>query len=1126
MAKELHEISKFMTGTVTVPSETDIPDDAASYSKNIDPVAEDGILKGIPNDLTLTAGGFITAAQPEITKIVCVADVGSNLDRTYMDLYSGAGKVKVWFDIDNDASGEPSGSAGAYADSIEVTNANANHPAESIAIAIGEAINSDGDEAFIASVNEDIVYVTDIANAERTNASAGDTGFTVTTIQGGASGTAGLGIAADKIAMINDDGTHRVVYFDDVDDKIKKIDDIHSGSVSTAALSGSAESKSVVPTMQVNNKEVHIGMGNGATNKPLWCGIVPHSQFGTAVSGLQLEDAELKNPSPFPDIYKAVIGSDGDYIYGIEWQGTHVYKFNIATSKVVKRSEKIFTQVQGLCLSSDGNLWVVDNLSGTMHLIKIDTENMLDTIDVTFTSTGTIANISDIIEIGTKIWFSKYGVSYGNTVNANGWGIWNDDVADFVAGASEQTLAGKTPYRGVSSGTPAEGSWSDHGVSPDAIEVMFTAPKVALIDVGDNTKCGWVTLVDLDNGLNGSADADGSPVYFVKSSDDEDDVPASTVIQMIDEDASHFGLIAASSGGRLVRLNGSTDYQSGSNIIHSFTNGVDGVISYGVNDAVSNAVQFFNNGASSGRITYAGNAQGDSTAGHSSVEASTSVKNAFVLSVTDSTTKYHAFQGFGVGRWAYGAAGSLAVKLEAEVELTLGTATGSWTAWTGSTDRHFYKVSYVYDGYQEGPLSDDFSTVYPADAAHVVTVEISLKSLSTLSKRISHVNLYRSTSTTTTDARPTGFYRLVGNYKLNESWKEIVDSTSNPSWGNYRQKDVVDNGNVTTSYDALNGISETLKDTLPNYALSAQLNNIHFIAKCYHPDLDDASAYLFKSQPYNFDQFDWSLDLLRLPTIPTALASFQGRVYAFDENNTYKIEPNNLYIEDTFEGVGCIGPDAVVVTEYGMCFADKNNIYLHSGAQPVSIGDSILRGDNTSWQNRDTTWVSKVIFDAKRNSFVVLFKYSSNYYAWTYNIARKRWDLWEVFGSTEPLGTLAGKSGEMFISNGTNLMHYLGHASTTRAWDWSSKKLIMGQNTQTKVFKRTRVAGNTTDCIDTFLSSEGTPTDDSGAADGTTGYVYNLSGANTRAKWIQYKITAEANTVDSIGTIYRRRPVK
>ena len=53
MPKELFEITMFNSGTICNPSETDIPHDAASNSLNIDPIAEDGKLKGIPDNLTV-----------------------------------------------------------------------------------------------------------------------------------------------------------------------------------------------------------------------------------------------------------------------------------------------------------------------------------------------------------------------------------------------------------------------------------------------------------------------------------------------------------------------------------------------------------------------------------------------------------------------------------------------------------------------------------------------------------------------------------------------------------------------------------------------------------------------------------------------------------------------------------------------------------------------------------------------------------------------------------------------------------------------------------------------------------------------------------------------------------------
>ena len=53
MPKELKEISTFVTGTITTSSSSDIPDDAASYSLNIDSVTQDGVLKGVPTDKIL-----------------------------------------------------------------------------------------------------------------------------------------------------------------------------------------------------------------------------------------------------------------------------------------------------------------------------------------------------------------------------------------------------------------------------------------------------------------------------------------------------------------------------------------------------------------------------------------------------------------------------------------------------------------------------------------------------------------------------------------------------------------------------------------------------------------------------------------------------------------------------------------------------------------------------------------------------------------------------------------------------------------------------------------------------------------------------------------------------------------
>ena len=208
MPKELKEISTFVTGTITTPSSSDIPDDAASYSLNIDSVTQDGVLKGVPTDKTLQ-------------------------DSNPTDL----------------------------------------------------------------SVN------------------------------------------ANELTVFDDDDKQKIVYHDPNDSKIKVINNIYdtssagsfTSSMAVENLSSSGESVTGTPTFQKNNKEIHIGMGNGANNKPLWVGEIAHGQFGgNAPTGLQLEDAELVPPVTFSDMHKVV--THNQYIYGIEYGGQTLYKFKISGS--------------------------------------------------------------------------------------------------------------------------------------------------------------------------------------------------------------------------------------------------------------------------------------------------------------------------------------------------------------------------------------------------------------------------------------------------------------------------------------------------------------------------------------------------------------------------------------------------------------------------------------------------------------------------------------------------------------------------------------------------------------------------------------------------------------------------
>ena len=994
MPKELHEISQFITGTITSPSERDIPDDAASYSLNIDPTTQDGVLQGVPED-------------------------------------------------------------------------------------------------------ENIEYV---SNSE--------TGA-----------TSDLAVNATSMAIINDSGSRDLIYFDDSDDKIKKVDSVESAQTASAALSSTAESKSVTPTMQVNNKEVHIGMGSAEANKPLWAGHIKHSQFGTTYSGLQLEDAELADPSAFPDIYQFV--EYNGYLYGIEWQGQYIYKFEDSdTGTFIRKSSTIFTSTQGISETSDGNLWVVDNQGSntTVFTHKVDTEDMTSLFNVQTNTVG--VKVSDILETNTIIYYS----SYSDTSSTEGK-LYRTSTSNIVAGATAQTLSNMTPYTGTASLADAVGEFlTTNDESASNLVVQYHAPKTCLINVNNNAYIGW--------GVTMRGSSDSATIYFRYQSGSIHQLRNVLIVLK-----SNAATSAKSDGvnSKVIRLDTTTDYLSNfSKKMFSITARVGGklIISFGTSGATTTSVH---NGTMLDFSNFS------SVAKNANIDLDNTVDT---LQLSEAVVFQHdashisGFSGAGNGQWLRGSATeSLTQALEANINLefsssninyghsgSTGWTSGAKTGFETSGYSYFYKVSFLYDGYQETPLSDEFKVdndIFAGDG-RPVDIKIQLKNLGSFNKRISHINLYRaSASSNTIFTEPEGFYRLVDSYRLNASFASV--SASSP-WSNYREKTVRDINVDGASYEARTGLSEVITNITPNYSVSTQLNNQMFIGNVYQKDLEEYSNYIYKSKPYNFDQYNYLEDFLSLPTTPTALASFNGRIYAFDENNMYQIEPNNLYIEDTIEGKGCISQHSVFVNDYGMCFADKNNIYLHDGKRPIAIGDSILRGDTYSWENRNTAYKPVITFDSFRKSYIIFFRISSSYYSWSYNILRKRWDLWKFHASTIPQSAVIGKEGEMLVSNGTNLVHYLGHASNKRSWDWKSKKLNMRQNTGDKSFKNLNIVGTPTGALNNNSSGGIYAYKDSDAQLSMTSItgLTDINLNNTRSKHLQIQFTAQTSSVDAIGTVFRR----
>tara|TARA_R110002110_G_scaffold115354_5_gene286073 strand:+ start:441 stop:3746 length:3306 start_codon:yes stop_codon:yes gene_type:complete len=452
---------------------------------------------------------------------------------------------------------------------------------------------------------------------------------------------------------------------------------------------------------------------------------------------------------------------------------------------------------------------------------------------------------------------------------------------------------------------------------------------------------------------------------------------------------------------------------------------------------------------------------------------------------------------------------------------------------------YFYRFSFIYDGFQESPLG---AAMHIWSNAKKVGLNFTF-STDNFPKRVTAMRVYRATSLSSTDRSIGGFYHYVGEVDITTQGISSLDTESYPNghMQNINEGDEIesslsrrieftDGGAAGATYETMSGLFEAMTDSNIQYSLSTQLNDSLFVAKCAHHSQPTATNIIYKSLPYKPSLINWALDFLKLPAVPTAIKAFNGRIYGFTEHSTFKIEPNNLFIEDSFNGAGCIGPDAIYVSDYGMCYCDSTNIYLHTGQTPMPIGDSILTSDagigyldllNTS------VFSPKIGFDAKRKSFVIFLTKSK---AWSYNIVRKVWNLWDYSDGgiyKYAKGICPGKNGEILLAEAvTDDLFDMFSSATRKSWNWSSKRISIGQKTQNKKWYEEIVAyEGTAPTVDVYWDYDTSPTT-TGVGTSETNLIRRQLGNTDTAinrRLLKTKVSGSADTeVDSIGFTFRR----
>lgn len=466
-----------------------------------------------------------------------------------------------------------------------------------------------------------------------------------------------------------------------------------------------------------------------------------------------------------------------------------------------------------------------------------------------------------------------------------------------------------------------------------------------------------------------------------------------------------------------------------------------------------------------------------------------------------------------------------------------------------------YKFSVVYDGYQESPLSYDYldhTAGVTDEYDYVFGLQLGFSDTyftpDDFSKRITAIKIYRADSPTG-NAGDLGLYKLVKTIDVNNTnskaayWDtadwlqypggdafiagdyDTIMGLYDSGWQEEKIVIIKDTGEVGASYAEETGMPQSLTNVALNYSLSAKGNGYHFISGGYHADISNATNYIFRSKELRFDQFDYVNDFLVMPRTVTALCFYEGKLYAFDANHIYRINPEGLYIEDAYEGVGALGQRSVLATAYGMFFCNDNGAYAYRNGQVEPISEAIKIASNSngiSWQSLLNSTIADTIvaFDSLRNQ--VLFMATSGsavFTAWVYHVTKNRWDYWTPYSATTATitlsadsGSFTGKDGEIYISNATKTYKLL-RGGSQMGWEWISKEFHFENPSQDKWLGAILVDPTTN--VTVTYGTEGT------AWTSLSAYTHG-NNLDIYKKTLQIKVAGTTTAeVDSIEIIYR-----
>ena len=898
--------------------------------------------------------------------------------------------------------------------------------------------------------------------------------------------------------IVREDGKRDFIFYSKTTGKLSSVADFFGAKTYATPATLTAGMNT---SLEAHNRSVRLGQGN---NDVKYYGYIDHGQYGGAIpSGLQYTNAKLDPVSLFSYLYK-VCGTDGTYIYGIEWKGTKIYRITIADGTITPSTES-FTSTQGLCeytIDNSGNFLFLYDRNGPFGTIyKFNKSTMLIAEVYYINGFGAVGyhpgigavtvdtgyEISDIeISSNTVLWFSAF---WNETINSDitkGVGAI-DVVAAPTRGYLFNTtfpLTDGTTYTLTAKNPRLSGYGAD--TTDGAVELATSYllrpvkrcfVKTAYVHSGE--------LVYLAEFATANTDWGGLACGIYTSGVGTLKYPG--MCGVVINESIAVGDKYGSANCRLFQIstNGANKYTSAIQLVHIIPTTKYGYLATGKDTLVNSYFAAWDN-------TSAGHHQwsiaGTVWAGNiyltmiESVSQGSKYGNTINTSIAKTETSFNLYTNtyWETALDSVGRALTNTIDIDtltfniAQVYVVHGVGVIATLLITGLSDfiatkKYYYKVSVEYDNSQESPLFIPGPTIVtPADTNTIeLTITIPLTVLPNL--RATAIKVYRAESLLA-QKQPTSLYRLAGRLQIADSnWSA---NTTSP-WGTQKVKLFQDQGAYGPTYESETGIPETLPNNFMRYTIATQGNGYFFIGQVYNEQFGTNSIAntIFRSKRNAPDTFDWSNDFLVLPVRPLALHFFRNMLFAFDQNMVYVIDPESFQLISKLDGYGVVEPSNIVSNNEFMVFANANNVYLHDGqnvsiiSHAINIAQYATIATLSTQTHRGLMFVSRslsIAFLSKMNCVALCYSLSEEMpFMFIFHIPTKSWYYWQIVKTGTTLNS-AGVGSKIIFSDyfGNVYLSTLGGIvriatnATRNSCTWISRQFNGGNVTLIKKFIR------------------------------------------------------------------------